>query len=248
MTLHLDLAASAFREPDPSAPPALGAPRVDRVALVALEVERLRRVGWARAAAALGAVLAVGFGAAVLLARADGGAATSFAGVLRTAARAIAWGVGAPLALAAARDRAGLELAEGIEAMVAARGVSRALLGSARHAAAMALGARLLGAPVLVVGVVAVAASGTARSALAHAGAALAALLFAAVAGVTLGGVGAVCARVGGRRSGSVLAFVVLAPWLAADLVGRAAYSIPGALDALLSMLMSAAGASGGAT
>lgn len=221
-------------------------PQVDRFALVALEVERLRRAGFARVAAVSGTVVAVTFGAAVIAVRYDDGASTSFAFILRTAARSAAWIVGGPLALAAARNRAGIELSDGIEALVATRGASRAALDTARRASAMVLGARALGAPLLFVGVVAVAASGSIRAVFVNALAALAVLAFAVVAGITLGAVGSACEGAAGRRGRSLLGLVVLGPWLAADLAGRTAYSIPGALDALLSMLLNLVNARGG--
>ncbi len=247
---------SLLREPtpraaasgEPVAPPGGSvASRVDRLALVAIELSHLRRLGSARVAVAAAGAVALAFGVAVVVARSEGGASASFASILRASARASAWLVGVPLALAASRDREAAERADGIEALAAARGASREALASARGASAIVLGARALGIPVLVVGFVAVAASGTLRAAIGNAAAALAAFAFALVAGVTLGAIGAASVRLAGARSRSLLALVVIAPWLAADLAGRSAYSIPGALGALLSVLMSLAGVGGGA-
>lgn len=236
----------AERDLSTALPCAAREPQAGRFALVALEVQRLRRAGFARVAVVCGTVVAVAFAAAVLVARHDGGGSASFASILRTAARSAAWVVGGPLALAAARDRASIELSDGIEALVATRGASRTALETARRVSAMVLGARVLGAPLLFVGVVAVAASGSIGAVLVNSLAALAVLAFAVVAGITLGAVGSACAGVGGGRGRSLLGIVVLGPWLAADLAGRTAYSIPGALDALLSMLLNLVNARGG--
>ena len=63
---------------------------------------------------------------------------------------------------------------------------------------------------------------------------------FAVVTGVTLGAVGSACGRVGRARGRWLLAAVVVGPWMLADLVGHGAWSIPGALGAVLDFALGA--------
>jgi hypothetical protein len=231
-------AGSGVSEAGPSTSMGRARPPFARRALVAIEIARLARLGFARAALGAAIAVALAFVGAVLVARGDGTSGGSFASILRACARASAWLVGAPLGLALARGRAAADRAEGIEALAAARGASRGALGAARRASGLLLGARLVAAPVLLVGLVAALGSRSARGALANGSAAIAAILFAAVAGFTIATAAHLAAAIGPRRGRSVLALIVIGPWLAADLAGHPAWSLPGALDALLSLWM----------
>jgi hypothetical protein len=129
---------------------------------------------------------------------------------------------------------------EGVEALAASRGISPAALDSARALAAMSAVGLAVGLPLAGLSLLEAALAGRGAMMLHRLGVGLGALLFAAVAGVTLGGAGAVCGRLGRGRGRWLLAMVVLAPWLLADLAGHGAWSIPGALDATLDFLTGA--------
>jgi hypothetical protein len=62
------------------------------------------------------------------------------------------------------------------------------------------------------------------------------------VAGVTLGGLGAACGRVGHAQGRWLLVAAVVGPWMLADLAGHGAWSIPGALGAVLDFALGARG------
>jgi hypothetical protein len=65
-------------------------------------------------------------------------------------------------------------------------------------------------------------------------------VIVAVVAGVTLGGAGAVCGRIGRARGRWLLLAVIVGPWVLADLAGHGAWSIPGALGAVVDFVLGA--------
>jgi hypothetical protein len=210
------------------------------IALIALARSRLASTGAGRAARLLAVLSIVGFAFAAVMLRVSDGADAPLSGLTLTAARCLAWIAGAPLALAAAGDRTALDRREGIEALAAARGVSPAGLDAARVLAAMSAVGLAVGVPLAGLSVLATAIAGRGAAMLHHAASGLGALIFAVIAGVTLGGAGAACGRLGRRRGRWLLAVVVLGPWVLADLAGHGAWSIPGALDAALDFLVGA--------
>jgi hypothetical protein len=175
--------------------------------------------------------MAVVFSVIALVLRLGDSADISLGGLLSTAARWIAWGAGAPLAIAAAGPRAAVDRAEGIEALAASRGVPRPALEALRSVAAMSQTSLAIGAPLLVLSLVSVASAGSAVVALRHALLGAGLLAFSAIAGVP--------------RGRSLLAAVIFLPWVLSDLFGLRAWSIPGALSAALDFLVRASGLGG---
>jgi len=213
--------------------------------LVALARRRLRSALGGRLGALAGALLAVGFGVVVIALRVGDGASASFGGLLATAARWIAWGAGAPVALTAAGDRAAVDRADGIEALAASRGYHRASLESARTAAAMAQASLSIGAPLAALSLASIALAGSISAALRHAALGLGIAAFSIMTGVMIGGVAAASGRAAGPRGRWLLAAIILVPWVLSDLFGYRAWSIPGALDAALGFLVRASGLGG---
>jgi len=201
---------------------------------VALARARLRATGGWRVARASVWMVTAGFAVVALVLRIADGSDAALGGLIVAAAHAVTWLAGAPLALAAARDHRSADRRDGVLALAAARGVSSQSLASARVIAAMAEIAAAVGLPVLLLALLTAALSGRAAAALDRVALGLGAVGFAIVAGVTLGGLGSACGRVGGARGGWLLFAVVVAPWLLADLAGHGAWSIPGALGAVL--------------
>ncbi|AUX21803.1 hypothetical protein SOCEGT47_022920 [Sorangium cellulosum] len=212
---------------------------------VALGCARLRSARGARLGAAMAAVISLGYGAMALVLRQDDGA-TSLDGLLGSAARGLAWAAAGPVALAAAHDRPAADRAEGVEALAAARGISRTALHGARSLAAMLEVARVVALPLAALSALAALLSGSAPLALRHLALGAALALFGAVSGVTLGGLAAASGRVAGARGRAVFAALILVPWALADLAGDSRWSIPGALDAFLSFAARSAGGSVG--
>jgi hypothetical protein len=203
-------------------------------AVVALCRKRLGASRWGRVGRVLAGLCAAGFAVAVLALRFTDGAGAPLEGLVLEAARWVTWVAGVPLALAAAEDRAALDRREGIEVLAAARGVSPAALDSARALGAMNAIAAAIGVPLVTLAVLAAALADRVSVALQRAGLALGVLVFAVVAGVTLGGAGVASSRLGRARGRWLLVAVVVGPWALADLAGHGAWSIPGALDAVL--------------
>ena len=202
--------------------------------LVALTARRLRASAGGKVAtlAAISVVLAFG-GIAVAIRSVDGSLAP-LEGLVPTAARWLAWVVAAPLALAAARDRRLLDRREGLDALAAARGFSAAALEAARALGAMRTISAALGVPLIALTLFTAALAGSAQLATARLGVAVLAGAFAVIAGVTLGGLASICARVDRARGRLLLFAVVAGPWMLADLLGHGAWSIPGVLAAVL--------------
>jgi hypothetical protein len=239
-------ASPAFDPPeDPAAARRARLRTTLRPALIALARARLRQTKGGRWSALLGLLLLAAFGVIELILRADEGPGVAFGGLLETATRAITWAAGAPVALAAAHNRARADRDEGIEALAASRGAGPRSLAAVRTFAAMLQATIAVGAPLVVLALLAVVLTGSVPSALRHLGLALGLAGFSLVAGVTIGGVAAACERVGGARGRSLLLAVVLIPWVLTDLVGLRAWSIPGALNAALTFVVRASGLGG---
>jgi hypothetical protein len=216
-------------------------------ATVDLVAARLGRTSAGRLAKVVAAVVAVGmFGVAVVL-RAEDGPGAQVGGLLRGAAAAIAWLSGGALAMAAARDAEAADRAEGIEALVAARGVGAGLLRGARTLGATAQIARSVGVPLAVLALGTAALAGDVPSALRRVAAALALLAWGGVAGVTLAAFAAASVRLFGKRGPTALVLFVLGERAVAEALGAAAWSVPGALNAALGLLLGVTGVGGGA-
>jgi hypothetical protein len=99
-----------------------------------------------------------------------------------------------------------------------------------------------IGVPLGLLALLTVALAGRASVALHRAGVAMGVAMFAIVAGVTLGGVGAACGRLGRERGRWLLFTVIAVPWMLADLTGHPGWSIPGALGAVLDFALGARG------
>src|SRR5262245_15960136 len=95
-----------------------------RGGLIALARQRLQRSRGGRIAAVLRVLLVGGFAFAILLLRASEGGDVPLGGLVSSAARWVAWLVGAPLALAIAGDRCSFDRRDGIEALAGSRGFS----------------------------------------------------------------------------------------------------------------------------
>jgi hypothetical protein len=222
------------------APPALPRRRSIRLGvrapLVELARERLRRTTSVRLATVFAWGVTLTFAAIAVALRVADGADATFSGLLVQAARIIAWGGAGSVALAAAFDRKTADRLEGIETLAAVRGMPAHALDASRALAAMVQIALTLGVPLMALAAVTVVLSGSVFVAARQVGVALAVLLFAVVTGAVLGGVATAAGRFGGRRGRWLLLGVVIGPWIALDLAGRGAWSIPGALDALLEL------------
>src|SRR5262249_35933069 len=153
---------------------------------------------------------------------------------------------GGILALAASRDPGVADRTEGIEALVAARGVSPALLRAARTLGATRQIARTLGLPLAVLALGTAGLAADVQTALRRVAAAFALLAWGGIAGVTLGALAAASATLFRARGATALTVFVIGERLLADAVGLGAWSVPGALDAVLSLALNATGVGGG--
>src|ERR1044072_4501747 len=150
----------------PRVAPGRSRPGPRRSALISLLRSRLRETRGGRLSALFGLILVAVFGVVELILRADEGPRVPFGGPLETAARAVAWAVGVPIALAAAQDRARLDREAGIEALVATRGGQRGTPEAVRAFASMLQATRAIGLPILVLSLLAVALAGSLSSAI----------------------------------------------------------------------------------
>ncbi len=98
--------------------------------------------------------------------------------------------------------------------------------------------ASAIGAPLVFLSLVTAALAGRAPVALDRAATSVGVVVFAAVAGVALGALATVSARLGRTRGRWVLFAAVVGPWVLADLAGHGAWSIPGALGAVLDFVL----------
>lgn len=202
--------------------------------LVALAARRLRVTAGGRFAVIASIPIVLSFAAIAVALRTVDGALSPLEGLVPSAATWLAWVVAAPLTLAAARDRRLLDRREGLDALAAARGFSASALEAARALGAMATITATLGVPLVSLTLFTAALAGSARLALARIGLAILAAAFSVIVGVTLGGVASLCARAGRARSRLLLFAVVAGPWALAELLDHGAWSIPGALAAVL--------------
>jgi hypothetical protein len=242
----MDAAPTATALP---AQPGLG-PRALRTQAFRAAVElcraRLAASSSGRFARVTAILIAVGAFAIALSLRMNDGPAAPVGGLLRKGAGAIAWIAGGALALAAARSAEAADREDGIEALVASRGISAALLGAARTLGATSHIGWTIGLPSALLGLATAGLAPDVPSALRRVAAAFALLAWGAIVGVTLGALAAASARLFRRRGPTVLAAFVLGERLLADAVGLGAWSVPGALQAALSLLLGATGVGGG--
>jgi hypothetical protein len=206
--------------------------------VVALCRGRLADTRAGRAGRTLARLCASGFAVAAVALRVSDGAEASLSGLTLGAAHWVVWLAGVPLAYAAAADRASLDRREGVEALAAARGISPASLEAARAVAAMTATTSAIGVPLVLLALLTAALAGRGSAVLARAGLAAGAVIVAVVAGVTLGGVGAICGRVGRARGRWLLFTVLVVPWALADLAGHGSWSIPSAIGAVLESVL----------
>ncbi len=208
--------------------------------LVALAAQRLRGSAGGRFAAVAAIPVALAFAGIAVALRSVDGSLSPLEGLVPTAATWLAWAAAAPLALSAARDRRLLDRREGVDALAAARGFSASALESARALGAMAAITTALGVPLVLLTLFTAALAGSVRLALARLGLALLAAAFSVIVGVTLGGLASICARTGRARGRLLLVALVAGPWALADLLGHGAWSIPGALAAVINFTLRA--------
>ncbi len=202
--------------------------------LVALAARRLRASAGGRFAAIAAIPVVLAFAGIAVALRTVDGSLSPLEGLVPTAATWLGWVVAAPLALSAARDRRLLDRREGLDALAAARGFSSSALEAARALGAMVQITATLGVPLVVLTLFTAALAGSVRLALARIVLAILAAIFSAIVGVTLGGLASLCARTGRTRGRLLLFALVAGPWMLADLLGHGAWSLPGALAAVL--------------
>lgn len=209
-------------------------------AAISLARARLSERGWARFARAVAALVFVGFAVAAFVLRGEQEQGASVA-LLVAEARVALWVIGLPIAVAAAGDLRAADRNDGVEALVAARGLSPRSLVAARFLAAMIHASLVLGLAVGGVALVSIAFAVDARAALARVSALVGSLFFAVVAGAVLGGLGSACGRAARKRGQRLVLALVVLPWLVGDAFGHAGFSIPGALDAVMSFALGVA-------
>ncbi len=182
----------------------------------------------------LGATFGARFGGlgAVVVGLLFGGAAARGEALTLETARVLCWLAAGPLALSAARAPGLRDRLDGIDVLVESRGIGARALRNSRVHAAIALGALLVSLPTALVGLTGAIVSASAAE-VARAGLAV---VTSAGAGATIGLVGAVSGELGGERGRSLLAAVVLVPWLVSEAWSVPSLSLVGALDAGLSL------------
>lgn len=232
-----------------ASPRAFAAPRRPqavflRAALIALLRERLRQTKGGRFSALLGISLLAGFGVIALVLRAVDGPSASLGNLVVSAAKLITWAAAAPIAFAAANDRARADRDDGIEALAESHGIDRYVLRAVRVAAAMYQVAHSIGLPILILSLLSVLLSGTIALAVKNIALMLGLAFFSALAGCTIGGIADLCGRIGMARGRHLFALVIVLPWLLSDLSERP-WSIPGALNAALNWIVRTSGFSG---
>ncbi|MBW2525151.1 MAG: hypothetical protein JRI23_13290 [Deltaproteobacteria bacterium] len=162
-------------------------------------------------------------------------------------ARTVRWslwlGVG-PLALAIANARPERDRADGVEALAALRGISRAHVEVARVLAAVVQ--TTLRCAVPIVGLCAALALLFWQAAPLLLALAVGFCGVSLAAGLVVGGVASLCGRLGGRRGRTLLLAAVLLPWLLAGELGHPFASMPGLLDLVLSAAVDWASVVGG--
>lgn len=237
-------------EPAPVDTPPERGPRALRTAAfrVAISLCRSRIASTAsgRFAWVVAVAVAAGAFAIALSLRVTDGPAAPVGGLLRKAAIVIAWVSGSFLATAAAKDATAIDRLDGVEALVAARGVGTSLLRAARTLGATAQMTRTLGVPVAVFALGTAFFAGDVRMALRRIAAAALLLAWGLVAGVTLSTLAGLSARMFGARGPSALFAIVIGERIVAGWAGLPAWSVPGALEAVLAMALRVSGVGGG--
>lgn len=213
-----------------------------RRAAVRLCRARLRATFAGRAAWSLAIASSMGAVAVALALRLADGPRADLDGLVPLAAALGAWLSGAPLAIASAADRAASDRRDGIEALALGRGISADALASSRVVASAIEIAIASALPAIAAAITVIAASGSFGMAIVRLRSLAGAALVAVVLGVTLGLIASVCGRIAGARGRSLFLAVVMGPWVALGLVDRAAWSIPGALAALIDLVLGAGG------
>jgi hypothetical protein len=204
----------------------------------ALARSRLAQLTLSRVGFVSGMSLALSLVVFAIVVRASEGPSAPLDALIDAGAAAITFVAAAPTTLAAATDRRTADREGGIEALSAMRGVHVAQLELARTYAAMMQIARTTGLPLVTLAIAIAALASSFSLALQRLGVVLALVVFSVIVGVVLGSVAAFSARVGRRRGKLVVSAIVLLPWIVGGLFGRSSYSIPGALDAALSLIL----------
>lgn len=235
MTTASEIAPSPL--PAGRSAPATAARSVDRRSLVALARLRLRGRRGRKAAAWLAVLLAGGGAVAILAAALAGRGATGPADTALWVARTSAWLCGGLVALSAAGNVHLDDRRDGAEALVLLRGGSPRTLESARVLAAMIEVGLVILLPAMAVSLLAAALAGSPRAVLGALTSVVSTASFAVAAGVVVGGLAALCGRYGAGRGRWILAATVLGPWILMDALGEPGWSIPGALQSLLTIL-----------
>lgn len=204
----------------------------------ALARSRLAQSTLSRIGFVSGMSLALSLVVFAIVVRASDGPSAPLDGLIDVGAGSITCVAAAPTTLAAASDRRTADREGGIEALSAMRGIHVAHLELARTYAAMVHITRTTALPLVTLALSIAAMASTLSLAAQRIGVMLGLVGFAAMVGVVLGSMAALSARVGGRRGKLVVSTVVLLPWLVGGFFGRGTYSIPGALDAALSLIL----------
>lgn len=204
----------------------------------ALARSRLAQATLSRVGFVSGMSLALSLVVFAIVVRASDGASAPLDGLVDVGAASITCVAAIPATLAAAADRRTADREGGIEALSAMRGVHVAQLELARAYAAMVHIARSTALPLVTLCLAIAALSSTLAMAVQRIATTLGLISFAVMVGVVLGSVATLSARIGGRRGKLVVSAIVLLPWLIGGLFGRSIYSIPGALDAALTLIL----------
>ncbi|MDI1435279.1 hypothetical protein [Polyangium sorediatum] len=212
---------------------------------MALSRARLGRTTLSRLGLACGVLLGASFAVLAIVLRATEGTRAPLEGLVGLGAASITLLAAAPTTLAAASDRSAEDREAGIEALAATHGVHAQSLHVVRWFASMVQITRAIGLPLVGLALVTVALSSSGAMAMRRIVFALGLSVFSVIAGTTLGTIATFAARMGGKRGRVLLAAIVIVPWMLAELAGRGSYSIPGALSALLSLLVDAGGGAG---
>lgn len=199
---------------------------------------RLAQTALSRVGFVSGMSLALSFAVFAIVVRASEGPSAPLDGLLEVGAGSIACVAAVPTTLAIATDRRTADREGGIEALVAMRGVHIAQLELARVYAAMVHLARTTAFPLLTLATVIAALASNGAIVLHRLGVVLGLGVFAVMVGVVLGSVATFSARVGKTRGKLLVTAIVLLPWIVGEVFGRGIYSIPGALDAALSLIL----------
>jgi hypothetical protein len=209
--------------------------------LVSLTRARLGRRWLARLGLALAVLIAVAVGVSALVVHLVDGAEANLGGAIAQASTWVAWLGAGPVALAAADRQAARDRAEGLDDLVATRGAPSAWLVAGRTLAAMAQVALVIAAPLTALALIVAGLAPSTAAAWRALTQGLGALGFAVTVGVAIGGLAALAGRA--HRGGPlVLITIVLGPWLVASAFDRSAWSIPGALEAALTLFLAPVG------